>query len=274
MIDEAKEELAALYACDQLYDEELKAFEADLAKDAALRRLVDELRAATAEMVYETKVLDEPSPDLRERLISSLTGRPRRRKVSPKKVVAFLFQPRVAWGVAATFAVFVATFQLRFQAARSETSMVEAELASTAGEVRALEQQLEAERILGAQQLADLRRAADIANVKIARLTLLAGNSPEAVALAVWNPLNQEGMLTVEKLPLLQRDQDYQLWVIDPQYPNPVNGGVFTVEDDGSARVRFRPDQPVAAATKFAISRERKGGVPKAEGPIVAAGAL
>jgi anti-sigma-K factor RskA len=36
--------------------------------------------------------------------------------------------------------------------------------------------------------------------------------------------------------------------------------------------VPFKPDQPVAHAAAFAVSLEKKGGVPKAEGTIVMLG--
>ena len=75
-------------------------------------------------------------------------------------------------------------------------------------------------------------------------------------------------MLRVEKLPALASDKDYQLWVIDPAYPLPVDSGVFTVDPaTGNARISFRPDKRINNAAKFAVSLERKGGVPKAEGP-------
>jgi len=90
---------------------------------------------------------------------------------------------------------------------------------------------------------------------------------------AVWNPEKQEGMLKVEKLPALAANQDYQLWVVDPQYPNPVDGGVFTVDPEtGVANVQFKARQPVNAINAFAVTLERKGGVPKAEGPFVLLG--
>lgn len=126
-------------------------------------------------------------------------------------------------------------------------------------------------------QLSELREKlqaqGDLAQFKIATLASLAGNSPEALAVAVWNPTTQEGILRVDHLPALASNQDYQLWVIDPAYPIPVDGGVFTVDPaTGHARINFRPNKPVTNATKFAVSLERKGGVPKAEGPIVLLG--
>lgn len=118
-----------------------------------------------------------------------------------------------------------------------------------------------------------LQAQGDLAQFKIATLASLAGNSPEALAVAVWNPTTQEGLLRVDKLPALATDQDYQLWVIDPAYPIPVDGGVFTVDPEtGHAQIAFRPNKRVTNATKFAVSLERKGGVPKAEGPILLLG--
>ena len=134
--------------------------------------------------------------------------------------------------------------------------------------------QLEAERIVNRQQLADLNQKlkveGDLAQYKIAALASMLGNSPQALAVAVWCPSMQEGVLAVSRMPALAPDKDYQLWVIDPQYPSPVNGGVFTVDPaTGAARVTFRTGQPVNAIAKFAVSLERKGGVKKAQGPIV-----
>ena len=54
------------------------------------------------------------------------------------------------------------------------------------------------------------------------------------------------------------------------QFPSPVSAGTFVVDPvTGEAHVVFRADKPVNAIAKFAVSLERKGGVPKPEGPIV-----
>lgn len=118
-----------------------------------------------------------------------------------------------------------------------------------------------------------LQAEGDLAQFKIATLASLAGNSPQALAVAVWNPTTQRGVLRVEKLPALASDKDYQLWLIDPAYPAPVDGGVFTVDPaTGHAQVNFKPTQRVNNAAKFAVSLERKGGVPKPEGAILLLG--
>jgi hypothetical protein len=189
-------------------------------------------------------------------------------------VVPFRTALWTGWAAAACFALATAYFGANYFATSAELMALSNEAELAQAEAQSLAQRLEAERILNSGYISQLQKAGDVANLKIAKLADLLGNTPQAVAIAVWNPLSQSGVLTVEKLPVLQRDQDYQLWVIDPAYKDPVNGGVFTVDANGVARLDFRPDQSVTAATTFAISRERKGGVPKAEGPIVAAGTL
>lgn len=119
----------------------------------------------------------------------------------------------------------------------------------------------------------NLKSQSALANLKITTLASMLNNSPEARAVALWDPLRQEGVLRVEKLPALNANEDYQLWVVDPQYPNPVDGGVFSVDSEsGEARISFTAKQPVKAINAFAVTRERKGGVPKAEGPFVLLG--
>jgi anti-sigma-K factor RskA len=119
----------------------------------------------------------------------------------------------------------------------------------------------------------ELKAQVDLADLKITALASMLKNSPQALAVAVWDPKKQEGVLNVQNLPALAANQDYQLWVVDPQYPNPVDGGVFTVEPaSGKARLQFKAKQPVNAINAFAVTRERKGGVPKAEGPFVLLG--
>ena len=90
--------------------------------------------------------------------------------------------------------------------------------------------------------------------------------------IAVWDPEQQLGLLTMEKLPAIADTQDYQIWIVDPAYPNPVDGGVFHVSQSGRVILPFKPAQPVTQAAAFAISLEKKGGVPVAVGPIVLLG--
>lgn len=285
MIDERKEETASLYAFGLLEGQERIAFEAELDRDPELLRLVAELQQASSSLALSSRQV-APTPKLRDRVMASIEtaalstkldsnlSAPQSALAEKAQVVAFPLAGWLGWAAAACFAVVAGYTSVRYMATRAEVVVQRESTRLVEIQLQSVEQTLEAERILATKQIADLQRAGDLAQLKIARLASLNKNSPEAVAIAVWNPLKQEGVLTVENLPFIQQDQDYQLWVVDPAYANPVNGGVFKVDARGTAHISFRPDQPVTAATKFAISRERRGGVPKAEGPMVALGEL
>ena len=91
---------------------------------------------------------------------------------------------------------------------------------------------------------------------------------------AVWNAQAGRGLLNVSNLPPLEPGKDYQLWIVDPAYVTPVSGGVFQVDASGMATIEFTPDREVRQVDAFAVSLEKKGGVEKAEGPMVLAGAF
>jgi anti-sigma-K factor RskA len=111
-----------------------------------------------------------------------------------------------------------------------------------------------------------------LTQMQVATLTSKLSNAPEATAAIVWDPELQRGVLNTANVPPNAADRDYQLWIVDPRYRQPVDAGVFSVEKTGSTRYVFKPKSPITSASAFAISLERKGGVPKAEGPIVLAG--
>ncbi len=294
MIDERKEEAAALYALDLLEGAERSAFETELKADRELRRLVDQLRAAAANVALLAP-LAEPSAFLRERILADIADRS---PTSSDHVVPFRLPHWTGWAAAVCFIVAtgyfaVANFNTRSQAnllreserlARIESgnlsNLLEAErlisrqqiadLKNSQADVATLGTRLNAERASATAQIADLKQQNALADLKIDSLASLVTGTPDARAIAVWNPHTQEGVLTVTKLPALPEGKDYQLWVVDPQYPIPVDGGVFQVDPvTGEARVTFKPNKPVATAAKFAVSLERKGGVPKAEGTMM-----
>ncbi len=278
MIDERHEELAALHALDLLEGEELAAFETALAADPDLRRLVASLRNSAADLAFTAPAVPPPSAALRARILNSAVPHP---GSNHGQILPFPTLPAwLGWASAACFFFAAFFFAAKSFNVRGELqSILEAERVARL-EAGTFKNLLEAERILSRGQLDrlasadrlinDLRIQADIARLKIASLKSLAGNSPEARAIAVWNPDRQEGVLVVSQLPALAPDKDYQLWVIDPQYPIPVDGGVFTVDaTTGEARVNFKPGKTVDVAQVFAVSLERKGGVPKAEGPMM-----
>ena len=94
----------------------------------------------------------------------------------------------------------------------------------------------------------------------------------QGVAVVVWDSEKHQGVLKLEKMPPVQVGKDYQLWVVDPKQPVPVDAGIVRVDSTGFAKVDFKPVTEVTDASKFALSVEKEGGVPKGEGPIVLIG--
>jgi anti-sigma-K factor RskA len=70
-------------------------------------------------------------------------------------------------------------------------------------------------------------------------------------------------------MPPASPGKDYQLWVVDPQNPVPVSAGVLRVANDEEVKISFIPDKPVNSVSKFVISVEPAGGVPKSVGPAI-----
>ncbi len=221
-------------------------------------------------------------------------------------LVPFRLTTLIPWAAAAAFALAAGWLGQSLMSSRAEADALRIESRLTAIAREEAENQLKAERILLNQQVTDtnqqlaeakqqvvsstelltadtlrithlttrladldgqLKKQGDLAQLKIAALTSMLGNSPQARAVAVWNPAKQEGIFTVDKLPAAASDQDYELWVIDPQQPKPISAGVFTVGADGQTKVEFKTEAPVASIAKFAVSREKKGGAPKLSGP-------
>lgn len=267
MITERHEELAALHALGLLEGEELRAFTAEFTHDGELRALVVDFSASTAALALAAPSVELPAA-LKDRILAACPAR--------AEIIAFPLARFAPWAIAACgllaalwFANQNIALRSESQAMRSERDLAEIAYKMTQGQLK--ERSLLAENMIN--ELGNkLKRHEDLTRMKVTALASLLGNSPEAQAIAVWDPDLQSGLLTVDKLPAIAANQDYQLWVVDPAYQNPVNGGVFHVEADGHAAVAFKTDQPIKKIAAFAVSLEKKGGVPKAEGVMVLLG--
>jgi len=149
------------------------------------------------------------------------------------------------------------------------------QLARLMGEVEALKK-----RDAGAQtqlatltsELQTLRQRDARAQMQIATLQSTVAAYKQGVAVVVWDSEKHQGVLKLERMPPVEAGKDYQLWVVDPKNPSPVNAGVVRVDAQGFAKVDFKPVEFVSEAAKFALSVEKEGGVPKNEGPIILIG--
>ena len=141
-------------------------------------------------------------------------------------------------------------------------AVLKQELASTAETNKALE----AEKAL-------IIKSRELDKMQIATLKSTIADYKQGVAVVVWDSAKQEGVLKLEKMPPVDTNKNYQLWVVDPSKKAPVNAGVVRVDSKGFAKVQFKPVDAVQQADKFALSVEKKvedpAGVPTGAGPIV-----
>jgi anti-sigma-K factor RskA len=276
MIREIHQELAALYAVGALDGAEKSGFEQLCAGDKELQRFADELCETSAALAL-TSAPVEPPPGLKRAVLAAIEGREQARSGPPAGPIEFF--PRILpWAAAAGFAFAAMWFGSRANTFRAEAEAMRTQRDLAEVAYRMSQAQLGERTLLAEQMIAELgqrlRRTEDLSRLKITALASLLGNTLETKAIAVWDADQQKGLLSVEKLPAVAFEQDYQIWVIDPQYPIPVDGGVFKPDAEGRATLTFRGDKPIADASAFAISLEKRGGVPKAEGPLVLLGRL
>ncbi|MCX6948584.1 MAG: anti-sigma factor [Opitutae bacterium] len=277
MITERQEELAALHAFDLLEAAEKLAFVTELAANPELQVLVAQLTATAATLALSGAQLNPPA-ELKQAVLAACSAASLIQPDQPMdaKIVSFSFFKLIPWAAAATLALATAWFARESTMLRDENSALRTERQLAEVAYKMAQNQLSSRSLLAEKMIASLgdklHRAEDLARLKVTALASLAGNTKEAQVIAVWDPEQQLGLLTMEKLPAIADTQDYQIWIVDPAYPNPVDGGVFHVSQSGRVILPFKPAQPVARAAAFAISLEKKGGVPVAVGPIVLLG--
>ena len=232
MIDEEKEEQGSLYVLGLLPQREADQFADAMREDARLREFVDELQASAAALAHAVPPV-MPPPRVRQELLVKIREERAAAMTDTTSRSRFGFLP---WALAACLTILAIV--------------------------------LASERTRLRHEIAELRDKDALTTLRIATLSSQLQGTKGQGAIA-WSTETQRGLLMLEKMPPLERNQDYQLWVIDPRYPQPVSGGIVRVDPEGNARLTFTVDVPIRNADKFAISRERTGGAMQPEGPIV-----
>lgn len=237
-MNEQLEEQASLYALDLLEPAELSAFEAKLAQEPELQRRVDQLRESAANLAHGAPSRKLPG-HLEARVMDAIRAEKREAPpVTPAASGSMLNW--LPWALAACLALGCAF--------------------------------LAADRARIRKEIARLEKRDVFAQMKIATLASQLESAPRANAVVIWDAERQEGVLKLANVPANETDRDYQLWIVDPDYKQPVDAGVFHLSEEGTTKISFKPKSRVTTANAFAVSLERKGGVSKAEGPMVLLG--
>ncbi|MBB5040142.1 anti-sigma factor domain-containing protein [Prosthecobacter dejongeii] len=301
-MDEQQEELAALNALHALDESEQSALEISRTRDSELDDLASELELTVAELAALAPAIRPPAA-LKASIMAQVKERARVQKLVKSRPVSSSRMQPLAWGIAATLAA--GCFWLwneRTQLAQQVAAMTEVEAearqqlirvrderdaldeknAKSVEQMVQLATQLEGMRessqitqqqlVSLTKEISDLRKKDAFAQVQIASLQSTVAAYKEGVAVVVWDSEKHQGLLKLEKMPPVESGKDYQLWVVDPKNPTPVNAGVVQLDGQGFAKVEFKPVEEVSSAAKFALSVEREGGVAKNEGPIILIG--
>lgn len=106
------------------------------------------------------------------------------------------------------------------------------------------------------------------------RAVLLQGttDAPKATGLLVISLDGVHGTLVVDRLPVLNESQQYQVWLTKDG--KRTSGGVFSVDEKGYKGLYLRSPEPLASYTSVGITIEPAGGSPGPTGEKVLGGNL
>ena len=268
-MDERYEELAALHALGTLENDEQRSLDGGVARDRELRSLVAELELTAADLIHAVAPVTPPA-DIKRRV------RARIRSKRAGYTSGANWGSITGWAAAAVLGASAAWLWTDREKAATTSQTAIAEVQAQA---QKLEQELEQERSSYETKVAQfmseisaLKNRDARAQMQIATLQSSVDAYKQGVAVVVWDSETHQGVLKLEKMPPVEAGKDYQLWVVDPKNPVPVDAGIVRVDSKGFAKVDFKPLNDVSEAAKFALSVEKEGGVPKGEGPIVLIG--
>jgi anti-sigma-K factor RskA len=227
------EEWAALHAAGLLDESETRALLQAADKDAEVQRMIEEFRETAALLVYDAPLV-APPPALKRELMRQLSDRR-----SSAKVIPF-----TSW---IPFALAACLMGLSIYQA-VQISQLDGQLRSSHGELVAL------------------RNRNDMAEMKLAMLEAKDASYAGARVMIAWDPKMHHGMVSMHDMPAPPPGHEYQLWVLDPSAPAPLNAGMIR---PGASSEAFAVRPVSGSGPGFAISLEPSGGRPTPTGAIL-----
>lgn len=237
-----------LYALGELTEQERFEVEKNLARYPELR---EEL--ARVEEVQENLLMNaaiKPRDSVKTDLFKKIDSKPEGKVVSFQSDSSLTFW-RFAAAASVTIALITAYFAYDFH---SKWKSSENNLA----DLMAQNQRMANEYNQVNQKIDKIQNDLQITSSPAFNRVIMVGtpNSPEALASVYWNQSTKEVYLSLQNMKELSKENQYQLWaLIDGK---PVDAGVFDGNIAGLIRMK---DIPAGAGT-FAVTIERRGGVP------------
>jgi anti-sigma-K factor RskA len=307
MDEERFEELAAMNALGMLENDEKRALDGAIARDKEVRSLTLELEQVTGELGYLIKPV-EPPANMKKRIRVKMRAKGLKGSTLSRGVIiggagwalaaglaiasVWLWQDRVGMSrqlAAASRAMApvntnpdpvtpvvddgkARTLEEELKKRRDEFESQKRALAAEIETLRKQEADAKAQTAKLTAEVAALKQQEQESQLQIATLQSKVWEYRKSEMLVVWDQKRNQGVIVLDKMPKVQSDQDYQLWVVDPNKPDPVSAGVVTVDSKGGVKTTFKPVEAVTGEAKFALSVEKKGGVPKSEGQLLMVG--
>lgn len=251
MTEEHVFDLLPGYALEILEEEDLLKVASHLSHCVACSQELESYKAAVNTLTLSVPV-QTPAPDLKSRILRSVEAEARaapafnpthRQEPAVKMESNWLqriFSGRQAGLVFAILAIFLILF-------------------------------LSINNFLLWQRVNDLEARVPGDRVQIVRLNGTS-TAPQAEGYVIVFENNHYGSLTVENAPILEDDQQYQIWLI--RNGERTNGGVFSVNDTGYGVMQVYSKQPLEVYDSFGITIEPVGGSPAPTGEKILVGGL
>jgi anti-sigma-K factor RskA len=232
MIDPRLEEQAALAPLG--WSKDSAGLDRVAATDPEVAEALYEFADAAAMLAYDAPQL-EPPPALRARILE-LLGPQVAFEPKPRSTLRLLHFPRMPMTMTYALAACLMGIAL-FQAAL----------------ILLLDSRLDSIR------MAPVTRTNPFSGVQLVDLAPQ-GDHGDAKIMVAWNPKTRCGMVSMDDMPPPPAGSDYQLWVLDPSQPAPVNAGVVP---RGATSQHFTVDGVHMPRPGFAVSLEPAGGRPE-----------
>jgi anti-sigma-K factor RskA len=239
-----------------LPDEEYRAIEAHLDSGCAecLERFreLSEILARIADSVPQA----DPPTELRARIMESLSGSDATPVSSPDSETGTAIHR--SWGLrlavivstAASISLAVWAWQLNSQMGEIQKQLVDREL-----QVNRLETEIES-----------YMDATSLLAEPGMQFIDLAGVAPneQAFGKVVVDPEGSHAVVYMYELPPTPEGMTYQLWMVRDGIPT--SAGMFTVNEDGSAKLMLEPMPGIGQFASFDVTIEPAGGMPEPTG--------
>jgi anti-sigma-K factor RskA len=178
----------------------------------------------------------EPPPELRAKLLREIAAKPLRAKI-------ISFPQLIPYAIAACLMGLAIAQTLQYRDLHKKYVAESAE----ADRLRA------SNAFLGVQ----------VANLEMGDKAKGDASFAGAKVLVAWDPNMNQGVISMHGMPPAPAGYSYQLWVLDPHSPAPMDAGVVTTSGPFSVHHVSMP------SPGFAISLEPAGGRPEPTGPLL-----